>query len=74
MSLPLGFVPPCLPTKALRSPTGELWLLEIKHDGPRVIARKRHSFRPPHGLARVLRLLGGNDRMLTAVMSPETFD
>jgi bifunctional non-homologous end joining protein LigD len=38
--LPLGFVPPCLPTKAPQPPTGALWLHEIKHDGFRVIARK----------------------------------
>jgi bifunctional non-homologous end joining protein LigD len=40
MPLPLGFVPPCLPTKAPQPPTGEAWLHEIKHDGFRVIARK----------------------------------
>src|SRR6267143_5106725 len=40
MSLPLGFVPPCLPTKVLQPPTGDAWLHEIKHDGFRVIARK----------------------------------
>jgi bifunctional non-homologous end joining protein LigD len=40
MPLPLGFVPPCLPTKARQPPTGALWLHEIKHDGFRVIARK----------------------------------
>src|SRR5712671_6528991 len=40
MGLPLGFVPPCLPTKAPHPPTGALWLHEIKHDGFRVIARK----------------------------------
>ena len=40
MPLPPGFVPPCLPTKAPRPPTGEIWLHEIKHDGFRVIARK----------------------------------
>ena len=40
MSLPHGFVPPCLPTKALEPPSGEAWLHEIKHDGFRVIARK----------------------------------
>ena len=40
MPLPPGFVPPCLPTKALRPPSGEAWLHEIKHDGFRVIARK----------------------------------
>ena len=40
ISLPPSFVPPCLPTKAPRPPTGALWLHEIKHDGFRVIARK----------------------------------
>src|SRR5438046_2870195 len=37
---PAGFIAPCLPTKAERPPSGELWLHEIKHDGFRVIARK----------------------------------
>ena len=40
MPLLHGFVPPCLPTKALEPPSGEAWLHEIKHDGFRVIARK----------------------------------
>src|SRR6266851_2119789 len=40
MPLPLGFVPPCLPAKALQPLTGEAWLHEIKHDGFRVMARK----------------------------------
>jgi bifunctional non-homologous end joining protein LigD len=40
MPLPLGFVPPCLPAKALQPPTREAWLHEIKHDGFCVIARK----------------------------------
>jgi ATP-dependent DNA ligase len=40
MPLPLGFVPPCLPTKAPQPPTGDAGLHEIKHDGFRVIARK----------------------------------
>jgi bifunctional non-homologous end joining protein LigD len=39
-SLPAGFIPPCLPTKAPRPPSGDAWLHEIKHDGFRVIARK----------------------------------
>ena len=43
MSLPLGFIPPCLPTKAAHPPSGELWLHEIKHDGFRIIARKDGS-------------------------------
>jgi bifunctional non-homologous end joining protein LigD len=38
--LPIGFIPPCLPTKASTTPSGALWLHEIKHDGFRVIARK----------------------------------
>jgi ATP-dependent DNA ligase len=36
-----GFIPPCLPTKAPQPPSGTLWLHEIKHDGFRVIARKK---------------------------------
>jgi hypothetical protein len=40
MPLPLGFIAPCLPTKAPQPPTGGAWLHEIKHDGFRVIARK----------------------------------
>jgi bifunctional non-homologous end joining protein LigD len=39
-TLTAGFVWPCLPTKAHRPPSGELWIHEIKHDGFRVIARK----------------------------------
>jgi bifunctional non-homologous end joining protein LigD len=39
-SLPAGFIPPCLPTKAPQPPSGADWLHEIKHDGFRVIARK----------------------------------
>jgi bifunctional non-homologous end joining protein LigD len=38
--LPTGFIPPCLPTKALVPPSGAGWVHEIKHDGFRVIARK----------------------------------
>jgi ATP-dependent DNA ligase len=40
MSLPRGFVSPCLPTKAPQPPSGDTWVHEIKHDGFRVIARK----------------------------------
>lgn len=38
--LPLGFIPPCLPTGAPSAPSGDQWLHEIKHDGIRIIARK----------------------------------
>jgi bifunctional non-homologous end joining protein LigD len=40
MTPPSGFIPPCLPTKTPRPPSGELWVHEIKHDGFRIIARK----------------------------------
>ncbi|MFZ0456950.1 MAG: DNA ligase [Rhodoplanes sp.] len=43
MPLPLGFIAPCLPTKAPHPPTGALWVHEIKHDGFRIIARKDTS-------------------------------
>ena len=35
-----GFIPPCLPTKIVRPPSGEPWLHEIKHDASEVLARK----------------------------------
>jgi bifunctional non-homologous end joining protein LigD len=40
LTLPAGFIPPCLPMMAPRPPSGPLWLHEIKHDGFRIIARK----------------------------------
>jgi ATP-dependent DNA ligase len=40
-SLPAGFIAPCLPTKAHTLPSGNQWLHEIKHDGFRIIARKK---------------------------------
>jgi ATP-dependent DNA ligase len=39
-TLPVGFIAPCLPTSARQPPSGPEWLIEIKHDGFRVIARK----------------------------------
>jgi hypothetical protein len=39
-TLPAGFIPPSLPTKTKKLPSGGQWLHEIKHDGFRVIARK----------------------------------
>jgi bifunctional non-homologous end joining protein LigD len=39
-SLPAGFIAPCLPSSAPQPPSGPKWLIEIKHDGFRVIARK----------------------------------
>ena len=39
-TLPTGFIAPCLPTSARQPPSGPEWLIEIKHDGFRVIARK----------------------------------
>jgi bifunctional non-homologous end joining protein LigD len=40
-TLPAGFIAPCLPSKTDRLPFGSEWLHEIKHDGFRVIARKK---------------------------------
>jgi len=39
-ALPACFIAPCLPTSARQPPSGPEWLIEIKHDGFRVIARK----------------------------------
>jgi hypothetical protein len=38
---PPGFIEPCIPTLASRPPVGPQWIHEIKHDGYRLIARKR---------------------------------
>jgi bifunctional non-homologous end joining protein LigD len=38
--LPVGFVPPCLPTFARTPPEGPGWAYEIKHDGFRFICRR----------------------------------
>src|SRR5262245_26570462 len=40
LTLPTGFIAPCLPTNAHTLPSGGQWLHEIKHDGFRIIARK----------------------------------
>jgi ATP-dependent DNA ligase len=40
-TLPAGIIAPCLPTKTDRLPSGSQWLHEIKHDGFRIIARKK---------------------------------
>jgi bifunctional non-homologous end joining protein LigD len=40
-TLPTGFIAPCLPSKTDKLPSGSQWLHEIKHDGFRVIARKK---------------------------------
>jgi bifunctional non-homologous end joining protein LigD len=40
-TLPAGFIAPCLPTKTDKLPSGGQWLHEIKHDGFRIIARKK---------------------------------
>ena len=35
-----GFIAPCLPSKASRTPSGPLWVHEIKHDGYRLMVRR----------------------------------
>jgi bifunctional non-homologous end joining protein LigD len=37
---PVGHIPPCLPSRADRPPSGPDWLHEIKHDGFRIMARR----------------------------------
>jgi ATP-dependent DNA ligase len=37
---PSGFIKPCLPSKAVRPPSGPLWVHEIKHDGYRLMVRR----------------------------------
>src|SRR3954462_15472925 len=36
-----GFVEPCIPTRSHMAPAGEKWIHEIKHDGYRLIVRKK---------------------------------
>jgi bifunctional non-homologous end joining protein LigD len=40
LTLPAGFIPPCLPMMAPRPPSGPFWFHEVKLDGFRIIARK----------------------------------
>jgi bifunctional non-homologous end joining protein LigD len=40
LTLPAGFIAPCLPMMAPRPPSEPFWLHEVKYDGVRVIARK----------------------------------
>jgi bifunctional non-homologous end joining protein LigD len=37
----LGYIEPCIPTRVDKPPVGPQWIHEIKHDGYRMIARKR---------------------------------
>jgi hypothetical protein len=43
LRLMLRLYRPCLPTRALRPPTGPHWIHEIKHDGFRIVARRIHD-------------------------------
>jgi bifunctional non-homologous end joining protein LigD len=38
-----GTIEPCIPTRATKPPVGPQWIHEIKHDGYRLIARKRNG-------------------------------
>jgi bifunctional non-homologous end joining protein LigD len=40
---PSGFIEPCLPSKAVRPPSGPLWVHEIKHDGYQLMVRREGS-------------------------------
>src|SRR5580704_18932253 len=37
---PDGYIPPCIPTRAAKPPTGPAWIHEIKHDGYRLQVRR----------------------------------
>jgi len=56
------FVEPCLPSPVDRPPSGSDWIHEIKHDGFRIIARKKGAqvrlySRPSNDLTHRLPLL-----------------
>jgi bifunctional non-homologous end joining protein LigD len=38
-----GMIEPCIPTRATKPPVGPQWIHELKHDGYRLIARKREG-------------------------------
>jgi bifunctional non-homologous end joining protein LigD len=40
---PSGFVEPCRPSKAIKPPSGPLWIHEFKHDGFRLMVRREGS-------------------------------
>jgi bifunctional non-homologous end joining protein LigD len=40
---PPGYIEPCIPTLVSKPPEGAQWIHEIKHDGYRLIARKRDN-------------------------------
>jgi hypothetical protein len=42
-----SFIAPCLPSPAERPPVGPGWLLEIKHDGYRMMASRDAARRSP---------------------------
>jgi hypothetical protein len=56
---PVGHIPPCLPSRVERPPTGPGWLHEIKHDGFRLMAR-RNGARSSRAFAEQERRQGEN--------------
>jgi bifunctional non-homologous end joining protein LigD len=40
---PVGHIPPCLPSRSERPPSGPEWLHEIKHEGFRIMARRNDT-------------------------------
>jgi bifunctional non-homologous end joining protein LigD len=40
MPIPNGYIPPCIPTRAVKPPAGPDWVHEIKHDGYRLQVRR----------------------------------
>src|SRR6516225_3109675 len=64
-TLPAGFIAPCLPTKTDKLPSGRDWLHEIKHDGFRIIARKK-------GAAVIIRLRLKPEQHISPAFTPDS--
>ena len=56
---------PCLPTRAMKAPSGEQWVHEVKHDGYRLMARK------VDGRVRLLRVVGEEVRIVGYVWATD---
>jgi len=64
---PSGFIEPCLPSPADRPPSGPGWVHEIKHDGYRLMLRRKcsNTARPLASQATVARRDPAGIRLLT---------
>jgi hypothetical protein len=66
-----GSIEPCIPTRASKPPVGPQWIHEIKHDGYRLISRKRwraertspHLVSPQHDQLIARSFAGGRGKL-----------